>query len=355
MTAVSLNTDVSAGGRRFGASPNEHLVRTGETLSGIAAERGVSLDALIRANPQIVNPNLIRPGQAISIPPSGGEARSYAVVDGDNLSKIGAKFGLSWQAIAQANALADPDLIHVGQNLRIPGHGGDDPPTAKTVPAADQTGSTGPATDALGALSERYETGGRGPGTVSSGRGDPGGVSYGVYQLAGNLGRPQQFLANEGRAWAAEFGGSSPGSAAFTTAWKAIAAREPESFAAAQHAYIERTHYQVQVEHVKDATGLDLSTRSAALKDVAWSTSVQHGPQSQVIVRAMARVAAQGVSPTDGQAYDRALINAVYDERGKRGADGTLAYFTSASADVQASVAHRFASERRDALAMLGQ
>jgi hypothetical protein len=104
---------------------------------------------------------------------------------------------------------------------------------------------------------------------------------------------------------------------------------------------------------VNAATGLDLSTRSAALKDVAWSTSVQHGPQSQVIVRAMARVEAQGVKPSDGQAYDRALINAVYDERGKRNGDGTLAYFTSASARVQTSVANRFASERRDALAML--
>jgi hypothetical protein len=61
------------------------------------------------------------------------------------------------------------------------------------------------------------------------GHGDPGGVSYGTYQLAGNLGRPQQFLANEGRAWAAEFGGAGPGSASFTATWKAIAAREPES------------------------------------------------------------------------------------------------------------------------------
>jgi len=104
---------------------------------------------------------------------------------------------------------------------------------------------------------------------------------------------------------------------------------------------------------VQAATGLDLSTRSAALKDVAWSTSVQHGPETNAIVRAMARVEAQGVEPTDGQAYDRALINAIYDERGKRDASGALAYFTSASAQVQASVAARFGDERRDALAML--
>ncbi len=576
MTAVSLNTQASASGGRPDAASDEHLVKAGETLSGIAADRGVSLDALIRANPQIVNPNLIRPGQAITMPP-GGEARSYTVHHGDTLTGIGKTFGVSWQAIAEANNLADPNLIHVDQALRIPGGGASDhaveepsgttstpsratsettgalPPTeglsarqkfdlyasyvnahgsaeakadlaagrqvilglrdetavnanngkgayddrivvlqangsegnvrefsANTEPssqydgrygadfngdgrlelgrmaegtvnfrkdhsgnlgdvlrptqalgvqrdtnhdgridAADprgagrstdnsflfhaggngNTGSAGcqtmrpgdfqafwnglgdqktfnyvlvnvdrqgppgdattPATTAsdgdrqLGALSEQYETGGRGPGTVSSGAGDPGGVSYGTYQLAGNLGRPQQFLANEGRAWAAEFGGASPGSEAFTATWKAIAAREPERFEAAQHAYIQRTHYDVQVQHVAGATGLDLSTRSAALKDVAWSTSVQHGPESQVIVRAMARVEAQGLASSDGLAYDRALINAVYDERGKRNGDGTLAYFTSASAQVQTSVANRFASERRDALAML--
>ena len=63
----------------------------------------------------------------------------------------------------------------------------------------------------IGGLSERYESGGRGPGTVSSGAGDPGGVSYGTYQLAGNMNRPQEFLANEGSRWAAEFGGARPG------------------------------------------------------------------------------------------------------------------------------------------------
>jgi hypothetical protein len=36
----------------------------------------------------------------------------------------------------------------------------------------------------LGSVSERYESSGRGPGTVSSGAGDPGGVSNGVYLLS---------------------------------------------------------------------------------------------------------------------------------------------------------------------------
>src|SRR3546814_9850770 len=40
-----------------------YTVRSGDTLSGIAAANNMSLDALISANPQISNPNLIYPGQ----------------------------------------------------------------------------------------------------------------------------------------------------------------------------------------------------------------------------------------------------------------------------------------------------
>ncbi len=49
-------------------------------------------------------------------------------------------------------------------------------------------------TNELGSLSEQYESGGRGPGTVSLGRGDPGGVSYGTYQLSSTRGTVRQFV-----------------------------------------------------------------------------------------------------------------------------------------------------------------
>ena len=48
-----------------------YTVRSGDTLSGIAARHGVSLSALTAANPQIRNPNLIHPGQKINIPGGG--------------------------------------------------------------------------------------------------------------------------------------------------------------------------------------------------------------------------------------------------------------------------------------------
>lgn len=49
-------------------------------------------------------------------------ANTYTVVAGDNLTKIGAKYGLSWQQLYEANRdiINDPDMIHPGQELKIP-------------------------------------------------------------------------------------------------------------------------------------------------------------------------------------------------------------------------------------------
>jgi nucleoid-associated protein YgaU len=49
-------------------------------------------------------------------------ANTYTVQSGDNLSKIGSKYGVSWQKIFEANRdkLNDPDKIFPGQELNIP-------------------------------------------------------------------------------------------------------------------------------------------------------------------------------------------------------------------------------------------
>ena len=44
----------------------------------------------------------------------------YTVVKGDTLSLIGAKYGVSWKAIAELNKLSNPNFIRVGQVLLIP-------------------------------------------------------------------------------------------------------------------------------------------------------------------------------------------------------------------------------------------
>jgi nucleoid-associated protein YgaU len=54
---------------------------------------------------------------------AGGGGHTYTVVSGDNLTKIGAKYGISWKEIYDANRdiLNDPDKIQPGQELKIPG------------------------------------------------------------------------------------------------------------------------------------------------------------------------------------------------------------------------------------------
>jgi spore coat assembly protein SafA len=73
--AIQSGSNASDVSSRYQPAANEgqtHTVERGDTLSEIAEKNGVSLSALIAANPQIKNPDLIYPGEKISIPESGG-------------------------------------------------------------------------------------------------------------------------------------------------------------------------------------------------------------------------------------------------------------------------------------------
>ena len=75
-SSTAPGNDGSDGGSSPGATGGEHTVRRGDTLWDIARQNGVSLPALIAANPQIANPNLIYPGQTVHLP--GGDRGSAA-------------------------------------------------------------------------------------------------------------------------------------------------------------------------------------------------------------------------------------------------------------------------------------
>lgn len=199
----------------------------------------------------------------------------------------------------------------------------------------------------LGKLSEKYESGGRGPGTVSTGKGDPGGVSYGTYQLASKLGRADQFVK---RYYPDEFKGLKGGTEAFTKRWKELAAKDPRALRANEHAFIKETHYDPQVRKLQKELKLDPDKRSAAFRDVVWSVAVHHGPNTDVIVTAAKPLLA--ASKLD-DVTDAALIRAIYAERGRKDPNGKLVRFKGVSDDWVPALTRRFENELKDALEML--
>ena len=92
-----------------------YVVKSGDTLSKIANKYGTTYQALAAYN-GIANPNLIRVGQEIKIP--GVEV--YTVKAGDTLSKIAARYNTTYQKLAEYNSIANPNVIHVGQQIKIP-------------------------------------------------------------------------------------------------------------------------------------------------------------------------------------------------------------------------------------------
>lgn len=124
------------------ASKNlEYRVEAGDSLNQIAGKFGVSVAQLQELN-GITNPNLIRVGQLLRISGATSEPTApvpepapepapapepepepevqYRIQSGDTLLRIGAKFGVSASLIQSHNGITNPNLIRIGQLIRIP-------------------------------------------------------------------------------------------------------------------------------------------------------------------------------------------------------------------------------------------
>lgn len=134
------------------------------------------------------------------------------------------------------------------------------------------------SSEKIGGVSEQFESGGRGVGTVSSGSGDFGGVSYGKHQLASANGSMAQFLASpEAKNLAGDFNGLTPGTAQFNERYREVSGTRSKEMEDAQYQYLVRTHYAPTAEKLEKNLGIDMDKRSRAFKEMVYSTSMQYG------------------------------------------------------------------------------
>lgn len=110
----------------------EYVVQPGDTMFLIAQRNGIPLELLIRANPQIRNPDLIYPGDIIRIPVPGDHiprprpdhrdgGRRYVVREGDTIIIIAERFGITPAELVSFNpGLTQETALSPGQVLMIP-------------------------------------------------------------------------------------------------------------------------------------------------------------------------------------------------------------------------------------------
>lgn len=201
----------------------------------------------------------------------------------------------------------------------------------------------------LGSLSSKYESNGE-AGKIGNTKGDPGGKSYGAWQLSINSGSLKNFIdwlnANNWEAGPflsrhADYENGLivdhdviPGSKEFDGLWQKAVEKFGDSFLDAQRQFVKQSYYDVTASGLSN-TGLDVSKRSNALKQVVWSTSVQHGPKTATnIIQQAAELLGY---PNGSYATDEQLIKAIYQVRGQR-----IKQDPYLSEDVRDSVLNRY-------------
>jgi len=105
-------------------SGSTYTVRSGDTLGSIAARYGTTAASLASLN-GISNPNLIFAGQVLALSGSSrssvSSGTSYAVRSGDTLSGIAAKYGTTTANLVSINGISNPNFLSVGQVIKVSG------------------------------------------------------------------------------------------------------------------------------------------------------------------------------------------------------------------------------------------
>jgi hypothetical protein len=193
----------------------------------------------------------------------------------------------------------------------------------------------------LGSVSSKYETGGRGVGTVSTGKGDHGGVSYGKHQMTAAT--MTSFLkSDQGKQWAGHFKGLKAGTKEFSDKYKQVAAQHGSAFEASQKSYVDVNYFGSAAKSIKSKIGLDVVSRGRAVQELVYSTAVQYGASK------CASIFATVLGKNAAKMSDAEIINKIQDYKAKN----VNTHFKSSSADVKKGISKRIENERKDLITM---
>jgi hypothetical protein len=207
------------------------------------------------------------------------------------------------------------------------------------------TPQTEPADWTLGQTSAHFESSGRGAETISSGRGDLGGKSYGTYQLSSTQGTLQSFLDNPAYGhYRQAFGKQVAGTSEFDKTWTTLAAQD-KSFARQQHQFVKASHFDPVAAEL-NREGFKLDSRSPAVADMVWSTATQFGPRASELIR-QAALDQTDMRLDNPNLSDRLVIQAVQDHKALH--NETL---FARSPTLQAATLARAANEKAQLLAL---
>ena len=155
-------------------SATTYTVKSGDTLSSIASSHNTTTAALTSLN-SLANPNLIYVGQVLklantttastsstsSAASTSSSATTYTVKSGDTLSSIASSYNTTTSTLTSLNNLSNPNLIYVGQVLKVAGSSTSASTSTSSSSASQATTSgtyTVKAGDTLSSIASSYNT-----------------------------------------------------------------------------------------------------------------------------------------------------------------------------------------------------
>ncbi len=223
--------------------------------------------------------------------------------------------------------------------------------------------------DKVAVLTRKYESNGD-PACVAVNAGDLGGVSYGLYQFASNVGvvdnfvewlcnYPDSTFANYGKVLARYKVNSN----AFIRQWQELGTVDAVNFGRLQDEYIKAQYYDVAAKKLA-AKFFNVEKHTNALKAVILSRAIQNGASGCVKLFDIAcnKIGQPNLSYIDDKWFDKDLINAIYDylivECDLSQPDGYGIWrspddFCHGNKNIILALRSRFVRERADALELL--